>query len=151
MIIKTANRQDKGKIRAYLMEVQNDFDPPLLNRIGKKSSVKTVDAYINKIFRFGSVLYFDQRQEIGGIVVIYANDKINKNAYIPLLSVKRKFSGQGIAALLIKHCLALAEKKEMKDVIVKTWKTNKPAIHLYDKMGFAVMESIEDIVFVKKL
>ncbi len=150
MKIKTASNEDTQKIVEYILEVQNDFNPPFLDRIRDKSDVSSAETYIEKVYKLGKIIFIEIDDTVAGALFVYMNDKVNYEGYISFLSVKKDFSGKGLAQKLLNSAINLAFKNGMKKINVKTWSTNHPAINLYLKNNFQVISKSEDIVFQKK-
>ncbi|WP_322971401.1 GNAT family N-acetyltransferase [Faecalibacter sp. LW9] len=151
MTINKANLTHKDQIYEYLKSVENDFTPPLFNRISNRSTVSSVEEYIEKVINNGTLLYTVHQDQISGLVVIYHNDYSTYNAYIPLLSVKQEFSGNGIAKLLVNEAIKLATESDMHEIKVKTWKENLAAQKVYQNLGFEIIETINDLTLIKKI
>lgn len=145
------NKDSKEQLMKYLDEVQFDFSPPLFDRLQNRSNVESLEKYVDKVLEYGVIISYKRKDEIYGIIVLYNNDFENKEAYIPLLSVKKKMSGKGLAKSLIQYSIKVAVQNGMKSIKVKTWKTNIQAIYLYRSQGFHSLESDEDITFIKKI
>lgn len=148
-MIHIANLEDSTRIKNYIKLVQYDFKPPLFDRINQQSGTNNIDKYIDKVFTNGKIIYADFNNEIIGVIFIYMNDYIEYKSYIPLLSVHKKYSGKGVAQKLLTFATNLAFENSMKTIIVKTWKSNLPAINLYLKNGFISTIKGEDIIFRK--
>lgn len=59
------------------------------------------------------------------------------------MAVSSKAQGLGIGTLLLEHCIYMARKKGIKQLILYSNKKLLPAIHLYTKYGFKEIE-LED-------
>lgn len=149
MIINKANKKDKFSLVKYLDSVQNDFTPPLFDRIKDRSSVVTIEDYVEKILASGTVLYTQDLENISGIIVIYHNNLEKKQGYIPLLSVKKEYSGRGIAKLLVNAAVDLAFESGMNEIFVKTWVDNHAAKNIYQNLGFIIINTDKDLLFKK--
>jgi len=150
MIIYKANIKDKINLTEYLNSVQDDFNPPLFDRINNRSTVSTIEKYVDKILDNGTVLYTKDNENISGIIVIYHNNLEKREGYIPLLSVKKEYSGKGIAKLLVKAAVDLAFENGMNEIYVKTWKDNIAAKNVYLKNGFEIIDLEKDLVLRKR-
>lgn len=141
--------KDKSKVASYLEMVKNDFIPELGSRINERSDVSSLDFYAKKILDLGVVVCCEVEDVMSGLVVIYVNDSKDKNAYIPLLSVRSNYSGKGIASKLINKAESIAVTNKMKRIKVKTWQSNAPAISLYTKLGYTKSFNDNDLIFIK--
>lgn len=143
--------QDRERLKAFLEDVQYDFEPPLFERIEARSNVSTINAYVDKVLEKANVMVYEKNDEFIGIIIVYANDSKNNQAYIPFLAVKNSFSGKGIATRLLENAIQIAKDNHMEKIGVKTWNDNKPAIHLYRKFGFNSEIRNEDVIFTKNI
>lgn len=65
----------------------------------------------------------------------------NEVMVIHLLLVRPSMAGKGIASALVKYAVELAENHSCKAVRLDTGKQNIPAVTLYKKLGFHVVEA----------
>ena len=145
---------NKSELIDYLCKVQNDFDPPLFDRIKNRSNVANVENYAEKLLNNANVLVYKniKTNDIIGLIAIYTNDRINFEAYIPLLSVHVDWSGKGLASKLIEHSIQTAIENGMKTIKVKTWSSNYKAIALYTKFEFRIVSKDEfNVMFIKEI
>ncbi|WP_446787894.1 GNAT family N-acetyltransferase [Macellibacteroides fermentans] len=140
MIIKKLEIENKLTLTQFLTEVQNDFNPPLFQRITENSDVSTINDYCEKLFLKANVFSIYDNKKIVAVIAIYTNDNIDQKAYIPILSVKDKYKGIGLATRLLEKALQCAKEFNMKIINVKTWPENNAAIRLYDKFGFKIQQ-----------
>lgn len=139
-------------ITEILDDVNHLFVPNLKSRILKRTGMKSFNEYIDKVSCNGSILLSYNKIEIEGICMIYHNNTISGEAYIPLLVIKNKFQNKGIGDKLIEYSFELAKNHKMKKVIVRTWSTNYNAIKFYCKKGFIIKEQNDnDLTLEKKL
>ena len=134
----------KQSLLDYLECVQSDFKPPLFQRIIERSDEQTIENYVDKLLNNANVFAIcGANNHIQGMIAIYTNNKDTLKAYIPILSVKKDFSGKGLAKILIDCAVESAINNGMKTVDVKTWPDNEKAISLYKKCGFTQIK--EDV------
>jgi len=138
------------ELTIYLLEVEGDFTPPLFQRILDKSDAKSINDNANKLLSKANVFSFLDNNIITSVIAIYANDFTNYNAYIPILSVNKKYRGLGLASKLLEVSIKCASKNDMKQIYVRTWTDNYIAISLYEKFDFKI-KKIDDngILFIK--
>ena len=149
MIIYKANIKNKIQLTEYLKSVQDDFHPPLFDRIANRSTVSTIEDYVEKILDNATILYTKDTENISGIIVIYYNNLEKREGYIPLLSVKKEYSGKGIAKLLVNAAVELAFENGMNEIYVKTWLDNLAAKNVYQGLGFIIIDADKDLLFKK--
>lgn len=149
MLVKKFSNEDIQILVEYLKSVENDFNPPLFERIRDRSNVYNVEEYANKVLSNASILYAIYSNCICGIVIIYHNDLVTKKGYIPLLSVRKEFSGKGFAKNLVQNAIKIAFEDGMNEILVKTWKDNNSAKKIYENLGFMLIDSDTDLIFRK--
>jgi ribosomal protein S18 acetylase RimI-like enzyme len=66
---------------------------------------------------------------------------------IDLLCVKKDYQKKGIGKLLLSYCIENCKKLGFKKFYLHVATTNKPAFHLYKKLGFKVCETIKNYYF----
>lgn len=150
MKIETLQTVNKSLLINYLTEVQNDFNPPLFLRISEKSDAKNVNEYCEKLLLKANVYAILDMGKIVAVIAIYTNNTIEHEAYIPILSVKKKYQGRGFATRLLERAIQCAKEFNMKIINVKTWQGNKKAIFLYNKNGFKITQQDELNLYLKK-
>ena len=133
----------KEDVVEYLFEVNKDFKPSLVQRLGIKSNVKTIDDYVNKLITHGIIKICEINSEISGLICFYANDLNNKVAYIPILTVKSKYVKRKIGSLLVNEAINHVRQHNFKVIKVETWSENIAALSLYQKNGF-IIEKVQN-------
>ncbi|ERM80350.1 hypothetical protein P872_13695 [Rhodonellum psychrophilum GCM71 = DSM 17998] len=86
-----------------------------------------------------SVFVFQANGEIQGMVTLSLS---GENAQIGLIAVGEKARGQGIGIALLQIAESAAFDKGARRMRIPTQKTNLPAINLYQKLGYALVEEI---------
>jgi len=82
----------------------------------------------------GLIFYAKYKGEIIGTVSLI---KIDHDTFeLSKMAVSDKAQGLGVGNQLIIHCLAVAEKNNIKKLILYSNRKLLPAIHLYEKFGF---------------
>lgn len=83
----------------------------------------------------GLIFYAKYNNEIIGTVSLL---KVNDNTFeLSKMAVSDKAQGLGIGNKLLIHCWAVAEESNVKKLILYSNRKLLPAIHLYEKFGFA--------------
>lgn len=83
----------------------------------------------------GLIFYAKYNNEIIGTVSLL---KVDDNTFeLSKMAVSDKAQGLGIGNKLLIHCLAVAEENGIKKVLLYSNRKLLPAIHLYEKFGFA--------------
>lgn len=80
----------------------------------------------------------DTRERIGRCHIKYG--KYNGNLVLELWSVMiyEKFQKQGYGTLMLKRIIKKYKKHEL-PLVLYVYKTNKVALHLYEKLGFQII------------
>ena len=82
----------------------------------------------------GLIFYAKYKGEIIGTVSLI---KIDHDTFeLSKMAVSDKAQGLGVGNQLLNHCLAVAEKNNIKKLILYSNRKLLPAIHLYEKFGF---------------
>lgn len=82
----------------------------------------------------GMIFYARYNNEILGTASLM---KVNDTTFeLSKMAVSDKAQGLGIGNKLLSHCIAAAEKKNIKRLILYSNRILLPAIHLYEKFGF---------------
>lgn len=82
----------------------------------------------------GLIFYAKYKDEIIGTVSLI---KIDHDTFeLSKMAVSDKAQGLGVGNQLLIHCLAVAEKNNIKKLILYSNRKLLPAIHLYEKFGF---------------
>ena len=82
----------------------------------------------------GLIFYAKYKGEIIGTVSLI---KIDRDTFeFSKMAVSDKAQGLGVGNQLLIHCLAVAEKNNIKKLILYSNRKLLPAIHLYEKFGF---------------
>jgi ribosomal protein S18 acetylase RimI-like enzyme len=150
LVYDSANQQ---KLIKFFQEVDNLFDPPLKERIKKRSNPRFgLEDYSEKVLKHSNTFAIIVDGNIVGSIMIYDNDDVNKKSYIPLLAIKKDFQGLGYSKKLLNLAIQQASNSKMNTIYVKTWYGNKLAAKLYQSLGFSLVDNnTNDLVLVKKL
>ena len=82
----------------------------------------------------GMIFYARYNDEILGTASLM---KVNDTTFeLSKMAVSDKAQGLGVGNKLLSHCIAAAEKKNIKKLILYSNRILLPAIHLYKKFGF---------------
>lgn len=98
----------------------------------------------------GMIFYAQYNTEIIGTVSLLKIDAITFE--LSKMAVKDGIQGLGIGKKLMVHCLAVAEQKGIKKLVLYSNRKLLPAIHLYEKFGFveiALEEGVYDRADIK--
>ncbi len=129
MIEYQLNKATEAEIAKCLRRGSADFVPPLHSRVEISGYAKKIAC---KAMRFeawsdGSLI---------GLVAAYCNDTEARLAFVTSVNVLREWTGKGIAANLMKHCVKHAQDLGVRQISLEVASDNLPAIKLYEKSGF---------------
>lgn len=146
MGLQILNKENKNDIINFLKQIGNDFDIHLSDRVD-------INEYTTKVLENGYILAEIRENNIVAILLMYANDSINKEAYISLLGVDLKFRKQHIATQLLKESVKVARECGMTKIKLYTHKNNIKAKIMYEKNGFKQIESdrVHSDCYIKEL
>lgn len=135
---------DYGKLLQYLKRIDLLLPHPLSDRV-------VLAEFLEKILRNGRVLTVEDKGEIASAIIFYANDRIEKNAYITLLATVPEHQGKGYAEMLMREMEKQAGACGMQRVQLDTDPVNTGAVSFYSKCGYQVAGINGKIRMVKEL
>ncbi len=113
-------------------------------------------SYLAEILQTGSALLFVENDVLKACLLftplafdkhcpesIISEFQMEKCVYIAEVMVSEPFRGQGLGKLLLNEFFDIVDKQKFKDVFLRVWDENVPALKLYEKMGFKICASIE--------
>ncbi len=136
--------KDLNKLFNYLTKIDKYMTTPLSLRINLKD-------FAEKVLIYGNVLTVEKNDEIVSALLFYANDTVEKNAYITLLGTLPEYRGEGHAKSLMSIMEEKASLNGMKKVHLDTDIINTKAIAFYSKMGYKVESVNEKVHMVKEI
>ncbi len=119
-----------AQLLEHLRECDTAFIPHLSTRVD-------LEAYSQKLNAQSVTFEAWQEKELIGLIAAYFNDPETKTGYITSVSVTSQWLGKGIAARLLERCIAYAKEKGFAAINLEVATSNRPAIGLYAKYGFA--------------
>lgn len=126
----------RQKLRIFLESINNDFNPPLTDKV-------SLEEYVNKIIENAELVIEFDEEEVCGLVVLYCNDKQSNRAYIPLCGVNKTHRGKGIARSLMEKAISIVKNSGYHTLAIHS--NNPIAIDLYEKLGFRIIEGDERV------
>ena len=117
---------------------QNDIDKVL--EIEGLSFSQPWDYHIFKLALDDIFLVFDQQDILGYSIAVCCSKNIR--ATIMKVAVHPEHRRKGIATALLNQVLEILKKKDIVDVCLNVEIIRKPAIALYEKFGFKIMQTI---------
>lgn len=88
--------------------------------------------------------------EIAGFIAFYANNSVDKIAYISMIAVKEKYRKQGFGLLLLQECEKNAKVSAMKTINLEVLLENTAAIEFYKRNGFICKEKRATALLMSK-
>ena len=117
---------------------QNDIDKVL--KIEDLSFSQPWDFHILKLALDDIFLVFDERDILGYLIAVCCAKNIR--ATIMKMAVHPEHRRKGIAASLLSQAIEILNEKRIIDVCLNVEIIRKPAIALYEKFGFKIVETI---------
>ena len=124
-----SNKASEPEIVEHLRACNSDFVPPLSGRV-------EINDYAKKIASKATRFEAWQGGTLIGLVAAYCNDEERRIAYITSVSVQNEWSGRGIAAQLMEHCIKYLKEVKFDRIELEVSRENARAISLYEKKGF---------------
>lgn len=127
---------------AFLQAVEQDFVPPLLDRID-------INAYYKKVNEYATMGECYCQDELVGLIISYDNDIESCKGYTTFCAVRGDFRGNNIAGMLLERACSHAKAQGMHVMGLHTY--NEIAKKCYMKNGFVVKEYVfvEEYNFTK--
>lgn len=117
---------------------RNDIDKVL--EIEGLSFLQPWDRHIFELALDDIFLVFDDQDILGYSIAVCCSENIK--ATIMKMGVHPEHRRKGVATVLIKQILEILKDKKIKDVCLNVEITRKPAIALYEKFGFEIIQTI---------
>ena len=117
---------------------QNDIDKVL--EIENLSFLQPWDYHIFKLALNDIFLVFDEQDILGYSIAVCCSKNIR--ATIMKMAVHPEHRRKGIATALLNRVLDILKKREIVDVCLNVEIIRKPAIALYEKFGFKIVQTI---------
>jgi ribosomal protein S18 acetylase RimI-like enzyme len=137
------NTASLDAVITHLKKCSNNFVPDLAEKVD-------IETYAQKIKELAVTFEAWDAEELVGLIAAYCNDQANFSVFITNVSTVAAYTGKGIASQLLQNCLQYAVQKNFKEVQLRVSVHSKGAIHLYDKAGFQVIETVDDEILMKK-
>ena len=117
---------------------KNDIDKVL--EIEGLSFLQPWDYHVFKLALADIFLVFDEPEVSGYLIAVCCSKNIR--ATIMKMAVHPKHRRKGIAAALLNQALEILKEKKIIDVCLNVEMVRKPAIALYEKFGFKIIQTI---------
>ena len=136
--------KDFGEITEFLNRIDSTLPTPLSQRID-------ISEYALKIIERGNVLVVYDNAKIVAAVLFYANDSINKKAYITLIATDPTSENTGYGGSLLEVSEKSAKQAGMRYMTLETEFCNNRAIAFYTKRGYKVDFADQKLHMIKEL
>ena len=136
-----SNKASEAEIAEHLARCDSSFMPPLSCRVG-------IGAYAQKMASMATRFEAWTGGTLIGLVAAYCNDQENGVGYITSVSVLPAWTGNGIAARLMRLCVEHAKACGMRQISLEVATVNANAIRLYQNSGFTAGETTDAAVIM---
>ncbi len=120
----------------FLNSIAADFPIPL----DQKTDIRKL---VEKVYQYGYIIFAEAEHDIVGINMIYANDQVDRCAWITVLGVDKEYRRYGVAGRLIGCCEKIAKENSMTGIALFVHSENIGAVKMYQKYGFRENKDIE--------
>jgi len=107
---------------------------------GRFIDVDDLDAYLAKLDARAELLSICVEDRCRGVVAFYGNDTATRRAFISLVLVHPDDRATGVGRTLVDAVLALVKRRGFEVCRLEVRKDNDAACHMYQAMGFVVVE-----------
>ena len=111
---------------AFLQAVEQDFVPPLLDRID-------INAYYKKVNEYATMGECYCQDELVGLIISYDNDIESCKGYTTFCAVRGDFRGNNIAGMLLERACSHAKAQGMHVMGLHTYIRRNSKEVLYEK------------------
>lgn len=131
------NQSAASQVFQHLRHCDLSFMPPLSSRL-------SIADYSNKIYSFAERFECTVEDQLIGLIAMYCNDPLSKNAHITSVSVYPEHQGLGIAKRLMQMAIQWANSLHFQKISLHVNPKNEQAIQLYHKFGFSIVQHTAD-------
>ena len=125
-----------------IVDIISNCNPEFIKSIAMQS---TFDDMLQKIIHNAVFIVASIDDIPVGYIAFYANDSINKTAYVSLLAVNPDYHNQGIGHTLMQECEKVALNNGMCQIKLTVRKLNENAIRFYQKHDFTYLRDLDEI------
>ena len=126
--------ESENKILKILNEFDNVFNPSLSSLIGD------LTRYSQKLYRHAFVLEVRKDEKVVGFAAIYANNTVNKTAYLTQIAVNKNVQNKSVGKMLLNACISIAVENGMELLKLEVYNENLNAINFYKHQGFKFID-----------
>lgn len=133
------------ELKTFLSLTSGYFIPNLYERVN-------IEIYAKKLYENALIIEVRDEKKIVGLLACYANDIITKRAFITSICVLKEYQRKGVAKKMFEELYAELIEKQFESIALEVSKKALPAIDLYRKEGFEILEdNIDSFVLFKKM
>ena len=128
--------------RVSFTQYQDETQMPLIMRLIQKDLSEPYSIYTYRYFihNWPNLCFLAMAGDetcVGAIVCkLDLHKKVSKRGYIAMLAVDSNYRKQKIGSTLVKKAIEAMIKDDADEVVLETEITNKPALKLYENLGF---------------
>ncbi|CAF4855552.1 unnamed protein product [Pieris macdunnoughi] len=131
--------ENDGKI--FIVSYESELQMPEIMRLIQKDLSEPYSIYTYRYFIHNwpklCFLAIDDKNCIGAIVCkLDMHRNVVKRGYIAMLAVDKKYRKRGIGSKLVQQAIQVMIDDNADEVVLETEITNKPALKLYENLGF---------------
>ena len=124
------------RLKEFLTENEKEFSEPLSVSVKEKMGM-TLDQYVHKLCKYGTVVYELDRNIIKGVVIGYTHELPEDGySYITQVVTTKEYRGQGVSSRLLKSYIDYCKDQGIEGIWLTTGEKNISAQHVYEKNGF---------------
>lgn len=125
-----------------IKEINNEFDGQLIN--------EDIEIYVDKLLKNAEIILHYSNNVLVGCLAFYANDHINKKAFISFIGIKNTHRDKGLGMILLTSSMLYLKKNNFNEYGLEVIKKNENAIKFYLNQGFIKKEDRIDRIFMVK-
>ena len=133
----------KDEIADIVKKVDESFSPPLSSKVN-------LDDYARKLYEHAHLIAAIVDHTLAGFCAFYDNDVINKKAFLTFIYTDTVYQKMGIGTGLINEMISILKQKQIIELNLEVFISNKIAISLYRKFNFETTRTTEDLLCMKK-
>ena len=114
--------------------------------------IDSLESYAQKVLKYGYVYILKAEEKTKGFIIFYANDLIEKKAYVSLIAVSKEFRRQNVGTGLLAICEEVSKENGMQGIRLEVDKDNFGGQKFYESLGFCIGKEIgEDSFYMEKV
>lgn len=107
--------------------------------------VESLEVFAEKLFRYAENYVMVQHNTELGFISFYANDMVNRRAYLTVIAVDARYQKKGIGSLALQFMLDECRARQMATIRLEVDTMNDNAIGFYQMHGFSIVEEASDV------